>query len=46
MTLELYLIHMVFIASCVYFSYQSGKNSAKREYEEFIINETIKNMRK
>jgi hypothetical protein len=46
MTEELYLIHIVFIASCVYFSYKSGRNTAKREYEEFIISETIKNIRK
>lgn len=31
-------------ASCVYFSYQSVKNTAKSEYEEFIISETFKNM--
>lgn len=44
MTTELYLIHIVFIASCVYFSYMSGKKTAKREYEDFIIRETRKRL--
>lgn len=42
--LELYLIHIIFIAACVYFSYTSGRDTARREFEDFIIRETQKRL--
>ena len=44
MTLELYLIHFIFITACVYFSYTSGRDTARREFEDFIIRETQKRL--
>ena len=36
-TVDLYLIHLVFIIACVYFSYRSGQKSGRREMVTELI---------
>ena len=39
--LELYLIHVVFIVACVYFSYQSGAKHGRGEIIEDMLDKKL-----
>ena len=41
MTMELYLIHVVFIVACVYFSYQSGAKNWRADIIEDMLDRKL-----
>ena len=41
MTMELYLIHVVFIVACVYFSYQSGAKNGRADIIEDMLDRKL-----
>jgi hypothetical protein len=48
-TVDLYLIHIVFIIACVYFSYRSGQKSGRSEMVTDLIDRnmvTVEKLRK
>ena len=41
MSMELYIIHLVFIASCVYFSFKAGERNGRGQMVEDMLEKKL-----